>query len=213
MISSRHTLIPKCILTSVFWSSYQKQRDSFFSSWFPPRFNPADTDGRKAEGRGFCASLPHGKSFQRNSVFLSVAHWAPVCFSGCADIDWRVVAVWVTGVQLLPLGCSNASLHTVQSQERSSRDTPKTPGLPGFTLADFCSGYAQIDIADVCWSAFYVAVRPAARQSTAPSPWCWAPQTESFSNDTLNCSFQFKFTSCTIESSRNHAKNNKTPVS
>lgn len=64
------------------------------------------------------------------------------------------VAVWVAGVRLLPLGCSNASLRTVQSQQRSSRGTPKTPRLPSFTLADFRSGSTQIDIADVCWSAF-----------------------------------------------------------
>lgn len=42
----------------------------------------------------------------------SVLHWLH------RDVDWRAVAV--TGV--LPLGCSNASLHTVQSQERSSRE-------------------------------------------------------------------------------------------
>lgn len=79
---------------------------------------------------------------------------APAYFSGCADIDRRVVAVWVAGVRLLPLGCSNSPLCTVQSQQRSSRGTPKTPRLPGFALADFRSGSTQIDIADVCWSVF-----------------------------------------------------------
>lgn len=36
----------------------------------------------------------------------------------CRDIDWRAIAVWVTGV--LPRGCSNASLHTIQSQRDPS---------------------------------------------------------------------------------------------
>lgn len=47
-----------------------------------------------------------------SSVSSSVLLWL------CRNIDWGAVAV--NGA--LPLGCSNASLHTVQSQERSSRE-------------------------------------------------------------------------------------------
>lgn len=98
----------------------------------------------------------------KSPAVLSCSPASSSVFAPCRDIDWRAIAVRVTGV--LPRGCSNASLHTIQSQERSLRVTqPRThtPDLrggggegpteldqsrtAGFTLVSY-----WLDIAGVC---------------------------------------------------------------
>lgn len=112
------------------------------------------------------------------------SQWAPACFSG-ADIDRRAVAVWVAGVRLLPLGCSNApSSHSRDLAEVRQRS--QTPRLytSWFPLWLYTNRHCRCLL-----KCFYVVIRPAAQQWTAPSPWCWAPHTETVSNDTFNASY------------------------
>lgn len=110
--------------------------------------------------------LPLGES----PAVLCAAKRAPVLSAPCSDIDLRAIAVWVTGV--LPRGCSNASLHTVQWCETSlgvtqplASHTHSGPGrgrvpqsmsrvtqLVWQQFAGFCSAtsiHEQMDFADV----------------------------------------------------------------
>lgn len=205
MISWRHTLIPKCILTSVFWSSYQKQCDSFFlmiASMFQSSWH------RWEESR------------VQVLLYFASTRWKfpeKLCLPFCSPVSCSVLLWlcrhWLESGFCVSDWCPTPALRlqqcitphrpvTGEIQQRHAKD-PQTPRLyTSWFLLWLCTNRH----CRCLLKCFYVAVRPAAQQWTAPSPWCWAPQTESFSNDTLNCSYQSKFTSSTIESSWNHAK-------